>query len=72
MSNREDRIVVRVSEAKKKRIKKRAESLDRTISAHMLYCFDQEQSIAEGRSVVVPKGVQQRPHTLDDWDGGNS
>ncbi len=69
MSSREDRIVVRVSEAKKARIKKRAESLDRSISAHMLYCFDQEQAIAEGRSVVVPKGIQ-RPNPLDDADGG--
>ncbi len=70
---RDDRIYIRVSEAKKKRIQKRADSLDRSITAHLLYCFDQEQAIAEGRSVVIPANTnQQRPHPLDDCDGGNS
>ena len=70
---RDDRIYIRVSEAKKKRIQKRADSLDRSVTAHLLYCFDQEQSISEGRSVVIPANTnQQRPHPLDDYDGGNS
>jgi len=69
----EDQIHIRVSDAKKKRIQKRAKSLDRTVSAHMLYCFDQEQAISEGRAVVIPaSGNKQRPHPLDDCDGGNS
>ena len=55
---KEDRIYIRVSDAKKRRIQKRADSLDRSVSAHLLYCFDQEQSIAEGRSVVIPGSKQ--------------
>lgn len=55
---KDDRIYIRVSEAKKKRIQKRADSLDRSITAHLLYCFDQEQAISEGRSVVIPSSKQ--------------
>ncbi len=55
---RDDRIYIRVSEAKKRRIQKRADSLDRSVSAHLLYCFDQEQAISDGRSVVIPGSKQ--------------
>ncbi len=55
---REDQIHIRVSEAKKDRIKKRAESLDRSISVHMLHCYDVEESIAKGESIVIPKPKQ--------------
>ena len=51
---KDDRIYIRVSEAKKIRIKKRADSLDKSVSEHLLYCYDQELAISEGRRVVVP------------------
>ena len=56
--SKEDRIYIRVSDAKKRRIQKRADSLDRSVTAHLLYCFDQEQAIAEGRSIVIPSSKQ--------------
>lgn len=55
---RDDQIHIRVSELKKIRIKKRAESLDRSISVHMLHCYDLEESISKGGSIVIPKPKQ--------------
>ena len=51
---KDDRIFIRVSSKKKDGIRKRAESLDRSISDHMLHCYDQEKAISEGKSVVIP------------------
>ncbi len=55
---KDDRIYIRVSEAKKIRIKKRADSLDKSVSEHLLYCYDQELSIARGDSIVIPRSRQ--------------
>ena len=55
---KDDDMHLRVSKRKKEKIKQRAESLDRTVSEHMLICFDMEESIARGGSVVIPKSNQ--------------
>lgn len=54
----DDRIVIRVSESKKDRIKRRVDSLNKTMSAHMIYCYDLEESIAKGDSIVIPRSKQ--------------
>jgi len=55
---KDDQMHLRVSTKKKEAIKKRADSLDRTVSQHMLICFDMERSIAMGESIVIPKTDQ--------------
>lgn len=55
---KDDQIHVRVSTKKKDRIKQRADSLDRSVSEHMLICYDLEESIARGDSIVIPKSQQ--------------
>jgi len=55
---KEEQMHIRVSAAKKERIQKRAESLDRSISTHILLCYDLEESIAKGDSIVIPKSKQ--------------
>jgi len=54
----DDRIVIRVSESKKGRIKKRVDSLNKTMSAHLMHCYDLEESIAKGDSIVIPRSKQ--------------
>lgn len=58
MSGKDDRIVIRVSEPKKERIRKRVRGLDKSMSAHMLYCYDLEESITKGDSIVIPRSKQ--------------
>lgn len=55
---KDDQIHVRLSSKKKELIKKRAESLDRSVSQHLLICYDLEFSIAKGESIVIPKPKQ--------------
>ena len=55
---KEEQMHIRVSAPKKERIKKRAESLDRSVSTHMLLCYDLEESIARGESIVIPISKQ--------------
>ena len=54
----DDRIVIRVSESKKDRIKKRIRDLNRTMSSHMIICYDLEESITKGDSIVIPRSKQ--------------
>ena len=54
----DDRIVIRVSESKKDRIKRRVDGLNKTMSAHMIYCYDLEESITKGDSIVIPRSKQ--------------
>lgn len=54
----DERIVIRISESKKERIKKRVDSLNKTMSAHMIYCYDLEESITKGEAIVIPKSKQ--------------
>ena len=58
MPGRDERIIIRVSDKKKELIRNRAKSLDKSISEHMLSCYDLEESIAKGDSVVIPKSKQ--------------
>ncbi len=55
---KEEQIHIRVSAAKKERIKKRVSGLDKSMSTHMLYCYDLEESIARGDSIVIPRSKQ--------------
>ena len=55
---KDDRIFIRVSGSKKTRITKRADSLDKSVSEHMLSCYDLEESIAKGDSIVIPRSKQ--------------
>ncbi len=55
---KEEQMHIRVSASKKERIRKRVESLDRSISTHMLLCYDLEESIAKGDSIVIPRPKQ--------------
>ena len=58
MARKDERIFIRTSKKKKDRIHERAESLDRSVSEHMLRCYDLEESIARGDSIVIPRSKQ--------------
>ena len=58
---RDEQIHIRLSSKKKDRIKKRADSLDKSVSEHMLSCYDLEESISRGDSIVIPRSKQVSP-----------
>jgi hypothetical protein len=55
---RDNQMSVRVSTDKKMKIKERAASLNRSVSEHLLICYDLEESIAKADSIVIPKREQ--------------
>lgn len=54
----DERIVIRVSQSKKEAIQKRVRSLNKTMSAHIIHCYDLEESITKGDSIVIPRDKQ--------------
>jgi len=61
---KDDQIHIRLSTLRKERIQKRAQSLDRSVSEHMLICFELEESIAKSESIVIPKTKQINPEGI--------